>query len=274
MSRFRHTARPFTGVDGRALTLEVWQPVQGHAKALPMLLLLDGQWLHGTIDEALAASTDPAPLVASLGFSSAEREVIRPWRARDYTPRAPGAGQCDPRVPQWRCGGADTLLDLIGARLLPQLVAEHHADPARCALFGHSYAGLFAIYAWLQQPTLFNPVYAASPSLWWYWPHVQALASAALAAPRAQALPALHLFVGDEERWRPIPAQAGQPRPPGIPTLGFARRFLGGLAPDATAVTTLEVVPGLAHGPMLAWSARHCLQHFAASMVQVAAGRP
>jgi len=275
VSRFRHTTQPFAGVDGRALTLELWQPAQPSAAALPTLLLLDGQWLHEVIDETLAASAGPPLLVASLGFSSAEREVIRPWRARDYTPRAPGPGQCDPRVPQWPCGGADTLLGLIGDRLLPQLVAGHRADPDRCALFGHSYAGLFATFAWLQQPTPFARIYAASPSLWWYWPHMQALASDALAAPRTQALPPLQLFVGDEERWRPTPAQADQTRPPGIPTLDFARQFLAGLASDAAARTTLQVVPGFAHGPMLAWSARHCLRAFAASVAQaVDPGQP
>lgn len=270
MSRFRYSAQPFAGVDGRALTLELWQPAQSAGRPLPAMLLLDGQWLHEVIDETLAASASLSLLVASLGFSSAEREIIRPWRARDYTPRAPGAEQCDPRAPQWRCGGADDLLARIGGQLLPQLVAEYDADPARCALFGHSYAGLFAIYTWLRQPALFSRIYAASPSLWWYWPYLQALASDALAAPRAQSLPALQLFVGEEERWRPLAAQPWQPRPPGIPTLGFARKFLAGLAPKAAAMTTLQVVPGLAHGPMLAWSARHVLQGFTARMVQAA----
>lgn len=270
MSRFRHTAQPCTGVDGRALTLEIWQPARPVAGTLPAMLLLDGQWLHEVIDETLEASAGPPMLVASLGFGSAEREVIRPWRARDYTPRAPGPEQCDPRVAQWRCGGADELLGLIGRHLVPKLVAEYAADPARCALFGHSYAGLFAIYAWLSQPLVFSRIYAASPSLWWYWPHLQALARTAFAAPRTQPPPALQLLVGGDERWRPLPADPGQPRPPGIPTLGFAREFLTGLAPEAAAVTSLQVVSGLAHGPMLAWSARCGMQDFAARMGRAA----
>lgn len=261
--------QPFTGVDGRSMTLDLWKPAPPVDGTLPVMLLLDGQWLHGLIDQTLEAGTSPPLLVASLGFTSAEREVIRPWRARDYTPLAPGPEQCDPRVPEWRCGGADTLLELIGGHLLPQLVADHHADPTRCALFGHSYAGLFAVYAWPRRPMPFSHIYAASPSLWWYWPYLRTLTAAALAAPRTQPLPALQLFVGDAERWRPLPAQPGQPRPAGIPTLGFAREFLATLTPEAAAASSLQVVPELAHGLMLAWAARHCLQDFAARMAGI-----
>lgn len=261
-SNWHFTEHPVTGVDGRDLRLRVWQPaaVPPAAKPLPTLLLLDGQWLRDTITEALPALAGAPRLVASLGFNSPERAIIRPWRARDYTPRAPGERQCDPRRPDWPCGGAPELLAVLQDTVLPLLAGEYGADSQDLSLYGHSYAGLFSICAWLRQPALFRRVYAASPSLWWYWPHALTLLRESPAASQApDTLPPLRLSVGDQERWRARPAAPGQPRPPGVPTAGFAREFLAALQAQGVRQASLQVVPGLEHGPMLAWSARQCL---------------
>lgn len=263
---WRCTEHPVTGVDGRDLRLHVWQPAATPPAAgpLPALLLLDGQWLQDVIAGTLPTLAGAPRLVASLGFSSPERAIIRPWRARDYTPHAPGNQQCDPRRPDWPCGGAPELLAVLQQSVLPLLARAHGADPRRTALYGHSYAGLFSIYAWLQQPTLFERIYAASPSLWWYWPHALTLLHGSSAASQApDTLPPLRLSVGDQERWRPQPAAPGQPRPPGIPTAGFARDFLAALQACGIRQASVDIIPNLEHGPMLAWSARTALRDFA-----------
>ncbi|MDO5058255.1 MAG: alpha/beta hydrolase-fold protein [Lautropia sp.] len=309
-----------TGVDGRALRLRVWlagsgqhggapaarttpsdspaSPPAGLSTArpdtpatgctgLPALLLLDGQYLLQTIPDALPALRAGAPmLVASLGFASSERAVIAPWRARDYTPAAPGPQQCDPRNAAWPCGGADTLLALLKAQVLPLLQARHGADPARIALFGHSYAGLFALHTWLTAPSPFCHIYAASPSLWWYWPHLRervaraggqnpippsCTSSPATTSPRADGTqpgaplhrPPLTMLVGSAEQWRPLPAQPGQPRPDGIPTAPLAEEIVDHLHQHHPhAHVSLQILPELAHGPMLHAGATLCLADF------------
>lgn len=279
-----------------------------------MLLLLDGQWLSETIATTLPQLAATPMLVASLGFSTGDRSQTAPWRARDYTPASPDPRQCDPRNAAWPCGGADTLLGLLRTIVLPLLQREHRADPRRMALFGHSYAGLFSTYAWLHAPSLFSHIYAASPSLWWYWPHALDLigspqtdsakraeteavpAGTPLPAPwsdtaeqtgapparrpsathadnsraphthtNADNRPPLHLLVGADERWRPLPAEPGMPRPEGMSTIPFAERFLQALQTRyPQADSRLDILPDLAHGPMLHASATHCLLAFGA----------
>lgn len=280
------------------------------ANAFPTLLLLDGQWLTDTIGNALPQLADTPLLIASLGFSTGERSFTAPWRARDYTPASPDPRQCDPRNDAWPCGGADTLLDLLRSVVLPLLQHEHRADPLRTALFGHSYAGLFSTYAWLNAPGLFCHIYSASPSLWWYWPHALDLIATTRTAPIADdgvapgstpaaaadmpasppaagreahtrqapgrecnpadesapaALPPLQLLVGADERWRPLPAEPGMPRPEGISTIPFAEQFLQALKTRYPhARTHLDILPDLAHGPMLHASAARCMLGFGA----------
>ncbi|MDO4232016.1 MAG: alpha/beta hydrolase-fold protein [Lautropia sp.] len=316
---------PLTGVDGRDLRLRIWvtrageecptAPASGARRQLPTMLLLDGQWLSETIGQTLLQLADTPMLVASLGFSTGERTFTAPWRARDYTPASPHALQCDPRNEAWPCGGADTLLHLLEHEVLPLLQRQHHANPAHTALFGHSYAGLFSTYTWLRAPALFSHIYAASPSLWWYWPHAINLidaiqpgsakraeteaspAGTALPAPTSNApeqagaaparrlsdttrmsnsraphthtnantWPPLHLLVGADERWRPLPAEPGMPRPEGISTIPFAEQFLQALqVRHPQADTRLDILPDLAHGPMLHASAARCLLAFGA----------
>lgn len=293
------------------------------APPLPALLLLDGQYLLQTIPDSLAGLGKGAPLlVASLGFASSERPVIAPWRARDYTPAAPGAQQCDPRNAAWPCGGADTLLEVLKGQVLPLLQARHGADLTRTALFGHSYAGLFALHTWLTAPNLFCHIYAASPSLWWYWPHLRERlgsthAPAAMPpavpdpdtacpahsdrqtpppghasgrpgplgtpggsetsavtnmsdTPPLSIRPPLHILVGADEQWRPLPAEPGLPRPDGIPTAPLAKDFITRLRQHhPLAQARLDILPDLAHGPMLHASAARCLRDFQGALASL-----
>jgi len=53
------------------------------------------------------------------------------------------------------------------AELIPYVDATYRTDRKDRGLLGHSYGGLFAIYAMLHQPDLFRRIVAASPSLGW-----------------------------------------------------------------------------------------------------------
>lgn len=82
-------------------------------------------------------------------------------RSYDFSPPAP-ADLNDP--PQ---GGQDELLDFIEQQLMPAVAERFSVDPHQQSLFGHSFGGMFALYALFTRPTLFDHLVAASPSQWW-----------------------------------------------------------------------------------------------------------
>lgn len=81
-------------------------------------------------------------------------------RTRDMTPSRPakafgGSG-----------GGADKFLAFIADELLPTVDRTYRTRPYR-VLVGHSFGGLFAVYALMNRPDVFQGYIAISPSLWW-----------------------------------------------------------------------------------------------------------
>jgi uncharacterized protein len=50
--------------------------------------------------------------------------------------------------------------------LLPRIEAQYRTMPYRI-LAGHSVTGLFALYAFVEDPTVFQAVVAMDPSVWW-----------------------------------------------------------------------------------------------------------
>lgn len=250
----------------REYRLKIWKPA-GPATTTPThtVLLLDGQWLDDTLDTAFAAVPQQNMQIASLGYRTADRSTIAPWRTFDYTPSGPGGLLNDARKAEWPCGGANALLDFLQCEVLPLLSSTNSALNGQIALFGHSYAGLFSLYSWLQAPALFSRVYAASPSLWWYWPHMLALLQTRHPGHELDAANRIpvHMLIGTEERWRPQPGTPGEPREPGVSTVPFAQRFQAALEASGHEATTLRLFAGQAHGPMLHAAARFAIEHFA-----------
>lgn len=64
-------------------------------------------------------------------------------------------------------GGAARFLDTIIDEVLPAVERLAPLDPARRALVGHSYGGLFVLHALFTRPGLFAAHVAGSPSIWW-----------------------------------------------------------------------------------------------------------
>ena len=80
-------------------------------------------------------------------------------RTRDLTPAT--------RDTTFRtAGGADRMLAFLADELLPHIDRTYPTHPFRI-LIGHSFGGLFALYAWLSRPETFGAHVAISPSLWW-----------------------------------------------------------------------------------------------------------
>jgi predicted alpha/beta superfamily hydrolase len=82
-------------------------------------------------------------------------------RALDYTPtRNPSSAKAT--------GGAPGYLRFLEREMLPAVEQRYRADPARRALAGHSYGGLFGSYVLLTQPSLFRYYILSSPSFWFH----------------------------------------------------------------------------------------------------------
>lgn len=136
-------------------------PATGH----PVLYALDGNatfptlallaWL-GTGRARKAGSA--APVIVGIGYAVDQPYSIA--RGRDYTPPMGKAG------PETE-GGADLFLDFIEKELKPLMATLAPLDPARQALYGHSYGGLCTLHALFTRPAMFQTYLAASPSIWY-----------------------------------------------------------------------------------------------------------
>ncbi|WP_159997534.1 alpha/beta hydrolase [Roseomonas sp. 18066] len=155
-------------------------PPGGH----PLLLVLDGNlWFLTAVEIQRAMlprfelSGAQPPVICAIGYAGDDRRDWLRRRALDDTPASPDAPPGH--------GGADAFLDFIEAELLPAIAARAPFDPARRALFGHSYGGLLALHAFLTRPNLFAGTAAISPSLWWNQGALDPAIETFLAAPPA-----------------------------------------------------------------------------------------
>ena len=63
-------------------------------------------------------------------------------------------------------GGADRFLEFVREELFPKIESKFRTIPHRI-LVGHSFGGLLAMHALLEQPDMFQSYIAIDPSLWW-----------------------------------------------------------------------------------------------------------
>ncbi|RVB25201.1 alpha/beta hydrolase, partial [Mesorhizobium sp. M7A.F.Ca.CA.002.10.1.1] len=66
-----------------------------------------------------------------------------------------------------RTGGAGKFLAFIEDELKPWVASRVTVDASRQALYGHSFGGLFALYALFTRPSSFQTWIAASPAIYW-----------------------------------------------------------------------------------------------------------
>ncbi|AXA90937.1 alpha/beta hydrolase [Massilia sp. YMA4] len=222
-------------------------PPAGH----PVLYALDGNATFASL--ALMARTAGAraavtgrvpPLVVGIGYPT-ERDYD-PARGRDYTPPA---GQ-DAVTGE---GGANRFLDVIERDVMPLVRGLAPVDPARQALFGHSYGGLCVLHALFSRPALFQTYLASSPSIW--YGNRAVLGGVAGLGQRTSGLarkPALLLSVGELERAPARPGGAGSANPAAAQrrmveeASELAARLQG--MPEALSVVRFHLLPGESHG--------------------------
>lgn len=144
--------------------------------------------------------TQPDSIIVSIGYPVTD-SVYGSQRSVDFQPVTPG--EPAPPVPGVR-EGADDFIDFIDRALRPFIHSNFPSVAfSRDVLYGHSFGGLFVVYALLRRPDLFDTFLAASPALYWndgyilkhtYW------LNEAKSPPNATK-PAFRLAYGDLEQY-------------------------------------------------------------------------
>lgn len=145
------------------------------AAGWPALYLLDANAVIATTVEALRVQA-AYPLgtgirdavVVGVGYPTdgAYDSVRRSWDygpppGKTYPPHSEGG-------PDVRTGGADEFLAFIEDELKPEIARRvPPIDRSHQAIFGHSFGGLFVLYALFTRPQAFRDWIAISPSIWW-----------------------------------------------------------------------------------------------------------
>jgi predicted alpha/beta superfamily hydrolase len=88
---------------------------------------------------------------------------------RSYDMQPPVCGNCTPAAIPGVPSNADNFIEFIDSALRPWVQESAFPNAAfdRDALYGHSFGGLFVVYALVARPDLFDTFLAASPSLFW-----------------------------------------------------------------------------------------------------------
>lgn len=193
------------------------------AAGWPILYMLDGNAAFDHLTPAHLALV-PGLAICGVGYDT-DRRFSRDQRILDLTPPLePGAAlRPDPAHPGRMAGGAEAFLDRLLGPLRAAAEAGLPIDPARRTLWGHSFGGLFTVFAMLTRPAAFARYAAISPSVWWA-PELMGRIAATSTAP---ATTPLLLALGDAEK----------------------RSGSTGPAPDGPAPTTMALLEGLRAQP-------------------------
>lgn len=140
----------------------------------PALYMTDGNAVIGTAVDALRAQAGyPSGtnvgegVIVAIGYpvAGAYDPLRRSWDL------GPPPGQTYPPffdgTPEVRTGGAEGFLSFIEDELKPFVALRAKIDRGRQALYGHSFGGLFALYALFTRPRAFGTFIAASPAIYW-----------------------------------------------------------------------------------------------------------
>ena len=108
-------------------------------------------------------------IVVGIGYVGETRQDYLTQRSFDLT--FPASQQwVDERLAilkDHKFGGADQFLDFLVNDLRPWVSSNYPIDNRKQILLGHSFGGLFTLYAAMTKPEAFSGYIAISPSLWW-----------------------------------------------------------------------------------------------------------
>jgi predicted alpha/beta superfamily hydrolase len=154
--------------NGRDYQLHVYLPGSYEAqptRKYPVLYISDGYWdfglIAGFVGGLVYDKDAPEMIIVGIGYpgSSPDYDTLRRY---DLTP-VPAPDDPKARV----SGHAPELLRAIETEFIPFVEREYRADPSYRVLGGSSLGGLFALYAMLERPGLFQGYIAPSPAVEW-----------------------------------------------------------------------------------------------------------
>lgn len=147
----------------------------------PVVYVLDGNWyaamVTGIIRPMRWCGSTVDAIVVGIGYPEGTGDVsdaVAAFRESftrrnaDLTPVRDGAEEERMEASHGRptpSGDAANFLKFLQHELIPLVEQEFRADPANRILMGHSYGGLFALYAMFEAPDLFQTLVVGSPSL-------------------------------------------------------------------------------------------------------------
>lgn len=110
-------------------------------------------------------STQSDAVVVSIGYPLTDK-VYSDQRIIDFSPPLPEGSEPNPEGPP---SGADDFIVFLDEILRPFVRKSlfPNVDFTRDALYGHSFGGLFVIYALLARPGLYDTYLTASPAIFW-----------------------------------------------------------------------------------------------------------
>ena len=146
---------------GRSYQISIALPA-GYSKQhapYPVLYAADANVQFGTLVETARVFAEiPELVIVGIGYPDSPQGFAWVPRALDLTvapdPKAPGAS-----------GGAPEFLKFIRNDLIPHVEGAYNVSQDR-AWFGHSFGGLFGVYALLNNEGLFRRFIIGSPSFW------------------------------------------------------------------------------------------------------------
>ncbi|AFT71110.1 putative hydrolase of the alpha/beta superfamily [Alloalcanivorax dieselolei B5] len=171
LAGYRFESRTFAGAEGRRRH-RVWLAIPEGTPppaGFPALYLLDGNAVLSRLrpEWLTTLGTDTPPVLVMIGYDTA---LLFDGDARhyDYTPASAGKTPApDPRHPQRQGGGGAAFLQRIESGITPWVMDTAPVNPDRKALWGHSFGGLFTLFALCTRPDAFRTYLPVSPSLGW-----------------------------------------------------------------------------------------------------------
>lgn len=235
------------------------------AAGWPLLAITDGNAMIATAVDAVRVqgaypdSTNVEPgVVVAIGYPTGEAyDALRrsldlsPPPGRFYPPFTEGG-------PQVRTGGAAPFLRFVETDVLSAVGRLAPIDAARRTLFGHSFGGLFALYALFQGTTAFRRFVAASPTIYWEDGVLLEAEERFRARGGAPSGTVVHLSAGEYEGDTLAPFQYGRADTDkrraaarSVRTLDLAKAMAARLGKQTGLRVAYETYPGETHMTML-----------------------
>ena len=164
--------------NGRTYRIQVSAVGEKPTSGYPVLYVLDGDGTFAVASLAaqgmmmrMSENNAVPMLIVGVGYG-ADELIDLSARAKDYTPPAPNYHNTGDRL-STDFGGADAFYQFLSDELPHALAKQGYAiNPKQQNIFGHSYGGLFVLYALMRHPEHFANYIAASPSIWWNQQHI------------------------------------------------------------------------------------------------------